>query len=190
MWPGRAARRGHSGHCPDYTTRPSVLHPRHSPGPLTVSPSVGSEMQLLETGLVMKSGKERDSGVRDHKALGGVRGQEDAGSSLTCTMISSVSRTTRLASVARFPSTKASCSISSLVLKGSGGVGEPLEARPYPTAELPLPQVPKVPVLWKLVRPRQTTGQRLLVHTVRGLSPVCDALPPAYILLVPKRDPL
>lgn len=41
-------------------------------------------------------------------------------------MISSVSRTTRLASVARFPSTKASCSISSFVLEGMGRAWEGL----------------------------------------------------------------
>lgn len=70
VWPGHAARRGHSGHCPDYTTRPSILHPRHSPGPLTASLSAGSEIQLLGTRITMGSGKERESGIRDHKALG------------------------------------------------------------------------------------------------------------------------
>ena len=74
---------------------------------------------MLEPRVVMGKGKEKDYGVRDHRALQlGSEHKADAGSSPTCTMISSVSRTTRLASVARFPSTKASCSISSLVLEG------------------------------------------------------------------------
>lgn len=81
----------------------------------------GPEIQLLEMGVVVGSGKERDSGGQGSQGTGGVRGQGDAELSRTCTMISSVSRTTRLASVARFPSTKASCSISSLVLEGRGG---------------------------------------------------------------------
>lgn len=74
VWPGRAAGRGHSGHCPDYTAQPLALHPRCSPGPLTASLSAGawgrkgSEIQLLGTELLPGSGKERDSRVRDHKA--------------------------------------------------------------------------------------------------------------------------
>lgn len=95
----------------------------------------GPEIQLLGTGVVVGSGKEGDSGVRDHKARV-ASGQGDAGLSHTCTMISSVSRTTRLASVARFPSTKASCSISSLVLKGRGGAWGTSQSQTAPPAEL------------------------------------------------------
>ena len=68
MWPGRAAGRGHSGRCPGCITRPSVPRLGCSPGPLTASPSGRPEIQLLETGVVMKSGRERGSEVRDHKA--------------------------------------------------------------------------------------------------------------------------
>lgn len=67
---------------------------------------------------------------------GGIRGQGDAGLSRTCTMISSVSRTTRLASVARFPSTKDSCSISSLVLEGREGAWGVSQSQTTPPAEL------------------------------------------------------
>lgn len=69
VWPGHAARRGRSGHCPDCTTQPSVPRPRCSPGPRTASPSGVSEIQPLETRVVMMSEKEGDYRVRDHTAL-------------------------------------------------------------------------------------------------------------------------
>lgn len=102
VWRSSAAGRGRSGCRPCCGAGPSEPHPGCSPWTLSLTPS--ADRKFLVT----------DHNCKNQQCvfLFGVHS-----SSLTCTIISKVSRMIRLASVARFPSMSASCSSSALVLQ-------------------------------------------------------------------------
>lgn len=102
VWRSSAAGRGRSGCRPCCGAGPSEHHPGYSPWTLSLTPSAHRRFMVT------------DHNYKKQQCifLFGIHS-----SSLTCTIISKVSRIIRLASVARFPSISASCSSSALVLR-------------------------------------------------------------------------
>lgn len=102
VWRSSAAGRGRSGCRPCCGAGPSEHHPGRSPWTLSLTPSAHRRFMVTD----------HNYKQQHCMFLFGINS-----SSLTCTIISKVSRIIRLASVARFPSMSASCSNSALVLR-------------------------------------------------------------------------